>query len=129
MFEKTVTLIKSNIGQSIAVLIASCLVLWLFGCQPKTESLNGSKILVNRTQLENELDHILSVAELRFQELDQQDRMRQIIFDSAIIMAQSGKVSPLGILTTLGAIFGAGATVDNVAKRKKLKELIAANNG
>ena len=78
--------------------------------------------------MKNELDHILSVAELRFQELDQQDRIRQIIFDSAIMMAQSGKVSPLGILTTLGAILGLGATADNVVLRKKQKKLIATKN-
>jgi len=123
MFKKTVEILKSEPGQSTAILAVAVLSIWLIGCQSKVKSLNGSNMLVSRSELENELSHILAVAELRFVELNRQDEIKQIIFNSAMLMAKSGAINPIGVLATFGAILGLGATVDNVKKRKKLKEL------
>jgi len=113
----------TEMGQSISIVVILLLCVWIFGCQSKVESLNGTRQLVNRGELKIELDHILAKAELNFQELDRQDEIKQIIFNSALMMAKSGSINPIGVLTTFGAILGLGATVDNVKKRKKIKAL------
>lgn len=110
-------------GQSIAVIVILLLCVWIFGCQSKVRSLNGSLDEVTRVELKNELDHLLTVAESRFLELDRQDEIKQMIFNSALMMARGGSINPIGVMTTFGAILGLGATVDNVKKRKEIKKL------
>ena len=120
---KIIKYLLTEIGQTTAIVIIALLIIWLIGCQSKVKSLNGGNILVSRGELKNELDHVLAVAELRFVELDRQDEIKQIIFNSALLMARSGAINPIGVLTTFGAILGLGATVDNVKKRKEIKKL------
>ncbi len=116
-------ILQDELGESIAICIVVMLLIWLIGCQAKVKSLNGTSLQVTRGELQNELDHILSVAELRFRELDRMDEIKQMIFNAALIMAKSGSINPIGVLTTFGAILGLGATVDNVKKRKDIKKL------
>lgn len=127
MIETLKKFLKNETGQAIAIIIVGCLCFWIFGCQPKVQSLNGSGFKVGRMELQNELDHILSKAELRFAELNRQEEIRQIIFNFALLTAKSGAINPIGVLTTIGMILGLGATADNVVKRKKIKKLKNGN--
>ena len=100
------------------MILICCICLWLFSCTSTVPSLNGSDRHVNAAQLQAEVNHFLAIAEDRFEQLDHQNKIKRLIFDTALIVSKGGSVNPVGILTTLAAIFGVGATVDNVRKRK-----------
>ncbi len=123
MAKKLLDLTKKEIGQIIAIILAAGLLFWAYGCESKVKALNGSLRSVTRAELAMELDLILAKAELRFADLDQQDRIKKVLFDNAMLYAQSGTINPFGVLTTLAGIIGLGATVDNVRKRKEIKKI------
>lgn len=118
MWQKIKLFFNHQRYQTIAMLVVVGVCLWLFSCANTVPSMNGSREKVNSEQLQLEIDHFLAKAEQRFEELDQQNKIKRLIFDTALIVTSGGAVNPVGIITTLAAIFGVGATVDNVRKRK-----------
>jgi len=67
-------------------------------------------------RLENDLATLKATAELRLQDLHRQDKIKQSLFESAKLIADSNNPNPLGILSMLGTIFGIGAVIDNRRK-------------
>lgn len=124
---------SAEITMALLILVS---LFWTYGCESKVRPLNGSAVRVTREELQTELNTYLALAEIRFDELDKQDQFKQILFNNAVIFAQTGGVNPLGVITSLAALFGIGATVDNIRTRKKLStqtleyvESIKAKNG
>lgn len=109
--------------QVVAFVITVALTIWLTACPSKVPSLVTPPKLVTRAELKIELDTLLASAEARFHALDRQDELKEALFEQSIAWAQTGVINPLGIITTMCAIAGIGATVDNVRKRRKIKGL------
>ena len=112
--------------ESIAVLICSVLLFWFYGCASKIPSIINPTENVTRAQFELEIDAFYAKAEQRLTALDKQDELKALLFEKSLLIVQGGTVNPIGIVTSLAAILGIGATVDNVRTRKKLKK---AENG
>ena len=99
-------------------------MLWILGCPSTVNSIQDPKRKVTRAELQAEIDYMLSIAEVRFKDLEKLDQLKKILFNSSVLLASGGTVNPIGVVTSIAAILGVGATVDNVRKRKKLKEVI-----
>lgn len=109
--------------QSISIIIVAGCVIWLSACQSKCQSLLHPEKKITRTQLQIELDTILAQAEANTITLDQQDLLKNLLFQQSLLAAQTGTVNPFAVLTSLGSILGVGAVIDNKRKRKVIKEL------
>jgi len=112
---------KTNQLKIICTLAGIFLVLYFFGCPATTESLIQSGRKVTAPELQIEIDALVSKYELRRLDLEQQERLRKLILNNALIMVQQGQVNPLGILTALFAFYGAGSaanTTKNAIKKK-----------
>ena len=104
------------------VISAICCVgfaLYAFGCRPETKSLIHPGIKVDRSELNIEIDTLLAQYENRVADIERQEQLKKFIFEQTLVVAQGGSPNPVGILTALFAILGAGATADDVRLRRQ----------
>ncbi len=112
---------KKNLHLILPVLAACLLLLYAYGCEPRTASLLTAGEKVNRQQLLTEFEMLEYKLDMSIASLDQQQRIRDIIFQQGLIIAQSGGVNPVGIITALMSLIGVAAVGDDVRLRKKIK--------
>lgn len=117
------TLFNHERYQSISIIIVIILLLGWWGCEPKSNSIRNPKLKVTRSQLKSELDSIMLEVQNSVNEMDRQEEVINFLFQQALVVGSTGTINPIGILTSIGAILGLGATVDNVRKRKVIKTL------
>lgn len=98
------------------------LAFYAYGCEPKTKSLTDPAVKITRLELNEELDTLLIKAKIGEADLDRQEEIRNMIFNQTLLIAQGNQVNPIGIVTTLMAIFGIGATADDIRLRKQRKK-------
>ena len=115
------TIIKNNWLRISLVSVTVIVLLYVYGCESTTKSLEDPTVKVTRTELQFELESILSKYEARNLDLDKQDQIRNIISQNALIIAESGGVNPIGILTTLFAVYGLGSATRDTKKAIKAK--------
>jgi len=109
--------------QTIAIILIIILLIWSYGCPSKVQSLRSPGQRVTRSEFEIEVTSLLSTAEVRLLDLDRQDNIKRLIFDNLLLTAQSGQFNLVGLVAGVATILGIGATVDNVRKRKELKDI------
>lgn len=109
--------------ESIAVVICAGLLIWFFGCPSKVPSIKHPETQVTREVFKMEIDDILNMAEYRYTQLDQQDRIKDALLTNALLVASGGTLNPIAVITTIAGLLGIGATIDNVRKRKQIKSL------
>lgn len=85
---------------------------YLYSCESKVRSMNDSKRFITRPELQIEINAYLDRVEIKFASLDRQDKLRQLIVNNAMLIAQGSTLNPIGILTGLLSIYG----VQQVAK-------------
>ena len=117
------TLLNHERYQVIAVILILALLIWTYGCPSKVKSLRSPGKRVTRAEFEIEVESLLSTAEVRLLDLDQQDNIKRLMFDNLLLTAQSGQFNLIGLVTGIATILGIGATVDNVRKRREIKDL------
>lgn len=117
------TLFNHERYQTISVIACGVLLLFFYGCEPKCKSLIDPELQVTRAELEIEIETIIAKANIGYASLEQQQKLRQFLFEQGLIGATTGTVNPLAIMTNIAALLGLGATVDNVRKRKEIKRL------
>ena len=105
----------------ISLSIGAVLLFFAYGCEPETKSLIDPNLKVNRTQLQSELEFLVATSHARFQDLDRQQQFRDMILQQSILIAETGDVNPVGLLTSIIALLGIGAGADDLRVRKKLK--------
>lgn len=101
--------------------IIMLVLLYAYGCEPKTKSLTTPSVKVTREELQTELELFLARARAGEKDLVRQEQIRDMIFNQALVIAQGNQVNPLGVLTSILAILGIGATVDDVRLRRQRK--------
>ncbi len=114
----------------LTVLVTIGIGVYLYGCEPKTRSLVSSERMINRQELQLELDQFISMAQIRMADLDKQEELRAVILQNALILVQGQPFNPIGIITAIAAIYGAtqgGRNITKVVKNKVVKR--KANNG
>lgn len=109
--------------ESIAIAISAMLLIWFYGCESKVPSIQNPKRNVTRAVFKMEIDSILQMAEYRYTQLDQQDAIKEALLTNALLVASGGAINPIAVVTSITAILGIGATIDNVRKRKVIKTL------
>lgn len=108
--------------QLIAGLVICVCLFWLFSCESQVQSLTDPYEKVTRSELEAEVDWILAQARIRMEQLDQQDSIKSMLAQQAMLFATTGTVNPMGVMAALFAVFGIGASIDNVRKRIDIKK-------
>ena len=119
--------IKNHSSIIITLLVTAGLLFYMVGCEPKVPSLNDTQRLITRQELQLELDQILSTAHIRMVNLDQQEKLRSIILQNAMILVQGQPFNPVGLITAIAAIYGvsqAGSNVSKVVKDKRNKRRV-----
>jgi len=110
----------------LPIVAAILLLLYAYGCEPRTASLISASEKVTRAELITEIDLLEYKLEKGIADLDRQERIRDIIFQQGLIAAQTGTVNPVGIITALMSILGVGAVADDIKLRKKIKTTSSA---
>jgi hypothetical protein len=113
--------ISANWPKTFSLLVLTALLFWGYGCPAKTVSLLDPQQRVTRPELQIELDTLIASAEYRMAELEKQDRFRDLIFDNALVMVESGSLNPAGILTLLAGLYGVAHGVKDIKNRLKPK--------
>jgi len=103
------------------------ILFWGWACQPQVASLVHPGIKITRPELQIELDAIIATAEYRMTELDRQQAFQDIIFKNALLMAESGGVNPVGIITLLAGLYGIARGTQDL--KNKVKKNGAAPSG
>ncbi len=119
--------LKLDAAQLIVLIPCVVIVVFAYGCEPKAKSVLHPGEKVTRAELQLELDQYLQLAEIRFDDLDKQEKFREFLFTQTLIIGQSGGVNPIGILTSLWALVGTGAMIDNRRKAKVIKNVVKEN--
>ena len=109
--------------QTVSIIVASLLLLYFFGCEPKCKSITNPSTTVTRAELDIEIDILIAKANAGYASIESQEELRDLLFQQTIMAAAGGTINPVALLTSIGAILGLGATVDNVRKRKVIRKL------
>lgn len=102
--------------------LCSFILIYAYGCEPKTKSLTRPGGKVTRIELQTELELFIARAAAGKKDLDRQDEIRDFIFNQALVIAQGNTVNPIGVLTGVLAILGIGATADDIRLRRQRKK-------
>lgn len=124
------TWIKNNHRGIIAGIITVALCIWLYACESKVRSLVEPERFINRTELQLELDQIMSVVQLRMADLDRQDAFRSLIIENSLLLVQGTPFNPVGLITAIAGIYGithGASKVVHAAKKSQAKRKV--NNG
>lgn len=114
---------RHNSGIVIGTILAIAVLVWTYGCESQVTSILYAPDLVNRGQLQIEVDTFVAQAELKFQDLNRQDEVKSTLFNVAIDFMQGGNINPAAVAIVLGNILGLGAIIDNVRKRTHIATL------
>lgn len=107
----------------ISITITGLVIFLVFaGCEPKVKSLFNDDQLITGPELKVELETLLSTAKLRQEDLQRQTQLRNLILKNVLIVAESGSLNPVGLLTALFAFYGFGSAANSTknAVKKKL---------
>lgn len=108
--------LKQHKGTITIVLVTIGTMLYIYGCEPKVVSLNSSRRLVTRQELQMELDTLMSMAQIRIADLDRQDRLRSLVLQNALVLVQGQPLNPVGLITGIAAIYGLTQGGQNITK-------------
>jgi len=114
--------LKENPFIDAAMILAVVAIALLGGCQVTAPSLLNPEIKISRAELEIELQQLLSKAEMRFREIDQQEQFKRELLNHALLIGQSGQVNLVGLIPIALSLLGAGAVADNVRKQKVIRD-------
>lgn len=109
--------LNHNRYQVVTTVLVCSVLVWTYACQPQVASMQSPGIKVNRAELQMELEHFIALAEIRFKDLQKQEQLRQTLYEHTTLWATTGTINPLGVLMSVGALLGLGATTDNVRRR------------
>jgi hypothetical protein len=133
VFTETLNFITHNTGFLLSAAVSIALAVSIYSCTPTARSIIDPSRMVTRDELTIEADQLIATIDLRFKELRQKEAFQETVFDHAIAWTETGTLNPVGLVTTLMAIAGIGATYDNVTKRrteaKKYKRIAKKANG
>ena len=118
--------LKLNYRIVLAFLTVVFMTVYLYSCQPTVMSIEDNGRQVTRGELQVELTRVITLAELRFADLEKQERLRELILQNALILASGSVLDPVGIITGVAAIYGiasAGGSITRTVKNgiKKAK--------
>jgi len=124
MFDKIINYLRDKWPLIVAWNVCIIVFFYAYGCEPTTRSLIDPREQITRAQLLTELDIMLLQAESRITDLDKQQALRNILLQQSLTLVQTGAIDPLGVITSILAVLGVGATVDDIRLRRQRKNAI-----
>ena len=118
--------VKNNLPVLLTALTCCGFLVYCYGCEPKTRSLISTDRLINRQELQLELDQFITMAQIRMADLDKQEQLRAVILQNALILVQGQPYNPVGIITAIAAVYGISQGTRNVKQVIKKRKV---NNG
>jgi hypothetical protein len=89
-----------------AAAIIAVAIFWTYGCESQCKSLVNPEQLINRSELQNELNYLIGIAKSREENLDKQDAVKQSLLDAANVMGTKGTINPSGLINLAASIGG-----------------------
>jgi len=114
--------------QVIAAGICIVLVFWGLSCQSTVSSIQNPGAQINRLELDLEVEQFVARANARYDELQQKDELKKLLFDHIQMWTATGTFNPVGLLPAIFSILGVGAVTDNVRKRMEIKRTLNTQN-
>lgn len=111
--------IKKHLPLLTTVLVTVSILIFIYACEPKTQSLVYSDKRVNRQELQLELDQFIGLAQIRMVDLDKQEQLRAVILQNALILVQGQPFNPVGLITGVAALYGITQGTQNITKGVK----------
>jgi len=111
--------IKKHLPLLITGLVTVSVLIFIYACEPKTQSLKREGVFVNRQELQLELKQLAGLAQIRMADLDKQEQLRAVILQNALILVQGQPFNPVGMITGIAALYGLGQAGCNVTKVAK----------
>lgn len=105
--------LKKNKRMIIAYTVTIGILIYLYACESQVRSLDGSRRLVTRVELQAELNAYLDKIDIRFASLDRQDKVRAIILNNAMIVMQGQPFNPAGLITAMLGVYGVTQAAKN----------------
>jgi len=105
----------------IGFVLITIALFFTYGCVSTTESLIDPTRMVNRVELENELNYLIGIASARAEDLNRQDAIKQAVLDAANVMSQTGSINPSGLINLVACI---GAISFGLNRNQKLKAVV-----
>ena len=106
MLQTVLKWLNENHWYIIAAAVVVMAIFWTYGCESKVASLVNTGQMVNRTELQNELNYVVGQAKAREESLDKQDAVKQALLDAANIMGTTGTINPSGLINLAASIGG-----------------------
>jgi len=122
------TWLKKNKKTVIAYTVTIGVLIYLYACESQVRSLDGSRRLVTRVELQAELNTYLDKIDIRFASLDRQDKLREIILNNAMIVVQGQPFNPAGLITAVLTLYGVTQAAKNTTGAIKNVRAKRANN-
>lgn len=113
--------LSDNWPKAFALTVLTALLFWGYGCPPKAQSILTPGKKLTRPELQIELDTIVATIEFRMSDLEDQERIRDLVFKNALVMVDGGSLNPVGIMTMLAGLYGAAVAGKQVKDRIKKK--------
>lgn len=123
--------IKKHSTVLIAVLVTVGFLLYAYGCEPRVHSPLDKSRLINRQELQLELEQFISKVEILVADLDKQERLRALVLQNALALASGQPINPVGILTGVATIYGvsqAGRNATRAVKTARHKRKVSNGN-
>jgi len=114
--------LSDNWPKVFALTVLTALLFWGYGCPPKAQSILHPGKKLTRPELQIELDTIIATIEFRMSDLEEQERIRNLVFKNALVMVDGGTLNPVGVITGLAALYGAMSAGKQVKDRIKKKK-------
>jgi len=102
--------------------VGQALLFFAYGCEPQTTSLLNDSRKVNRAELKNELELLMTQHQGRLDDLDRQQALRETLFQQTLLIAQGADPNPVSVVMSLLSILGIGASADNIRLRVQRKK-------
>jgi len=123
MWNKLKKLFNHDRYQMISVIAAMGFIGLLYGCETTAPSILLPGTKVTARELQAELELLTAKIDNSLADIEHKDKLKKFIYEQSLIVASSGTINPLALLTSLGTILGSGAAIDNIRKRKVIKKL------
>jgi len=109
--------------QGVSILLCIFLLMIMFSCEPTAPSVLNPAEKVTARELEAELNLLQAKIDNSLASIERKNALKKFISEQSLIAFESGQINPVGLLTSFGVLLGAGASVDNVRKRKDVRKL------
>ncbi len=110
---------KKHKSGLIATVVSAGFLFYGFACTPTVQSLVDETKRVNRAELQLELEHMIALAKIRMLDIEQQEKLRAVILQNALMLGRGDPFNPLGLLTGLASIYGVAQASSNVTRAVK----------